>query len=102
MDAGFGATMRKIHNCLVFLLLFVGLPLAVPAADLPDTAYDESEVPPYESSLPISNLIVQIAGANQTALWETRAVLKVPWLQISKPIPLSAKPVMCTGAPRFT
>jgi len=43
--------MRKSRS-IVALLLFLGFgtSLAVPAEDLPETAYDESETLPYEST----------------------------------------------------
>jgi len=43
--------MRKPRCILVILLLSVfGVSLAVPAEDLPETAYDESETLPYEGT----------------------------------------------------
>jgi hypothetical protein len=95
--------MRRIHTCLVFFaLLVLGFSPAFPAEDLPDTAYDESETQPYESSPSISSLMAQTPSATQTALSETQAVRNALRLQTSTPFLLSAKPVTRTDAPRFT
>jgi len=51
--------MRKLHCVLALLVAMVfGLSLAVPAEDIPDTAYDESESMPYMSALSLS-LVLQ-------------------------------------------
>jgi hypothetical protein len=43
--------MRDSRSILVLLVAFLfGLSFAVPAEDVPDTPYDESEVLPYESA----------------------------------------------------
>jgi hypothetical protein len=44
--------MKKTRSVLVLLLLLLGLgvSLAVPAEDVPETAYDESETLPYLSA----------------------------------------------------
>jgi len=95
--------MRGIPTYLVFFVVLVlGLSPALPAEDLPDTAYDESETQPYESSVPISNLIAQTASATQTALSETQALESAPRLQTSTPFPLSAKPIARDDAYRFS
>ena len=92
--------MRRIYTCFVFLVvLVVGFSPAVPAEDLPNTAYDESETQPYESSPLVSNLMVQTASATQAALSET---LAVPRLQRSTPFLLSAKSLTAAGAHCFT
>ena len=42
--------MRRPYSILVLcVLLGFGMPLAVPAEDVPETAYDESEALPYEA-----------------------------------------------------
>jgi len=95
--------MRKTHSCLVFLMILVlGLSPALPAEDLPGTAYDESETLPFESSLPISKLIARISSATQTAMSETHAVRNATNPQVSTPILLSARPISRTDSPRFT
>jgi len=43
--------VREVRLALVFVLAMVlGLFLAVPAEDVPETAFDESETQPYEGS----------------------------------------------------
>lgn len=54
--------VRKSRSALILLvLLFFSFSLAVPAEDLPETAYDESEASPYQGTPLISNLISQVA-----------------------------------------
>ena len=56
--------MTKPHPTLVLLmLLFLGFSLAVPAEDLTETAYNESEGQPCESSPPIFNLMPSAAAS---------------------------------------
>ena len=56
--------MRKPRFALIlFVLLFFGLSLAVPAEDLAETAYDESETSPYEITPLFSNLMSQAAAS---------------------------------------
>jgi hypothetical protein len=95
--------MRRIYTCLVFFVVVVlGLSPALPAEDLPDTTYDESETQPYEGAPSISNLMAQTASATQTALSETPGALNALRLQRSTSFLRSAKPVTRTDAPRFT
>jgi hypothetical protein len=55
--------MRKPHCALVlFLLLAFGLSLAVPAEDVPETPYDESEALPYEGTPVFSIVAPQASG----------------------------------------
>lgn len=52
--------MRKPRSAVLFFVLLVfGLSLAVPAEDVPETAYDESGASPYLSTPLFSNLISQ-------------------------------------------
>jgi len=89
-------------TCLVFVaVLVLGLVSAIPVEDLPQTSYDESETQPYEGSLPISNLAAQTASVTQTTLSETQAGRSPLSLQASTPLPLSARPITRTDAPRF-
>ena len=68
-----------MHTCVVlFVLLVLGLSPALPAEDLPGTAYDESETQPYESSPSISNLMAETAFVSQTALSEIQVVQNMP------------------------
>jgi hypothetical protein len=92
-----------MHTCLVlFVLLVLGLSTALPAEDLAETTYDESEAQPYESSPSISNLMRQIASAIQTALSEIQAVQNAPRLQTATPFLLSIKAITRADARRFT
>jgi hypothetical protein len=50
---------------VLFVLLAFGVCLAVPAEDLPETAYDESEGLPYEPTPLLSAVVVQ-ASAQMT------------------------------------
>lgn len=45
---------RPCFVLILFALLGFGMSLAVPAEDVPETAYDESESLPYEMTLPQS------------------------------------------------
>jgi len=59
--------MRKSRPPLVvFVLLFLGLSLAVSAEDPMETAYDESEAQPRESTPLISNVTPQAPSATPT------------------------------------
>jgi hypothetical protein len=65
--------MRKSWLILLyFVVLVLGLSLAVPAEDLPETAYDESEAAPYEITPRFSCVMSQAAalavGAVRSAL----------------------------------
>jgi hypothetical protein len=52
--------MRRASSILVlFVLLAFGASLAVPAEDVPETAYDESESLPYEMTPPLSGDLAQ-------------------------------------------
>ncbi len=59
--------MRKPRPPLVlFVLLFLCLSLAFPARDVMETAYDESEDQPCESTPLVSNVTPQAASATST------------------------------------
>jgi hypothetical protein len=65
--------MRKPRSAfLFFVLLVLGLSLAVPGEDVPETAFDESEAASYEStplfSTPISQVAVPATGAVRSAV----------------------------------
>ena len=56
--------MNKTRCILIlFVLLGLGVSLTVPAEDVPETAYDESEALPYEGALPFSTLAPQQESA---------------------------------------
>ena len=95
--------MKRMHTCVVlFVLLVLGLSPALPAVDLPGTAYDESETQAYESSPSISNLMAETAFVSQTALSEIQAVQNVLRLQTATPFLRSVKPIARADADRFT
>ena len=59
--------MAKARSVLVLLVaLMLGLCLAVPAEDVPETAYDESDSLPFQGTLPFSveipNPFVEVLG----------------------------------------
>jgi len=94
--------MRRAYTCVVFLMMLVsGLAYAVPAEDLPDTSYDESESQPCESRLPISSLMEQTASATRTAVSEAPAARTATLLQTTTSSPLGAKPVARPVGHRF-
>lgn len=72
--------MRKLHCLLVLLVALVfGLSFAVPAEDMPDATSDESESMPYESALPLSLVLPELACALQVTpvgRSDSRPVLK--------------------------
>jgi hypothetical protein len=56
--------MRKPRFALLFFVVLVlGLSLTVPAADLTETAYDESDALPYEGTPLISDVMTQAAAS---------------------------------------
>lgn len=64
--------MRKPRSVLIFLLLLgFGLSLAVPAEDVPETPYDESETLPYERTPLFSITVTQ--PSDRTAKAEPRS-----------------------------
>lgn len=66
---GLRVRMRKLRSILVlFVALVLYISLASPAEDLPETAYDESEVLPYECTPLFSGVAMQqYARAPQSA-----------------------------------
>jgi len=76
--------MRRMRTCVVFFVLLVlALSPALPAEDVPTTAYDESEAQPYDNSPPISNLGAETASVTQTALSEIQPLQNAPRSQNS-------------------
>jgi len=66
--------MGESRFCLVvFVALVLGLSLMVPAVDVPETAYDESEALPYEGT---------------------------PWLSLAAPEPFAEAPALRNHASR--
>jgi len=51
------------YTRVLVVLLVMSLSLTVPAEDLPETAYDESEALPYEITPLISDVMPQAAGS---------------------------------------
>jgi hypothetical protein len=56
---------RRCSILVLFVLLAFGLSLAVPAEDVPETVYDESETLPCESTPPFS-IVVPLVAARTT------------------------------------
>ena len=51
------------HYAMIFgLILILGLSVTVPAEDVPETAFDESEFPAYESTPRFAILAPKVAG----------------------------------------
>jgi hypothetical protein len=68
--------MKKPRSALVILVLLVlGLSCAVPAEDLAETAYDESEALPYEGTALISDVVSQTAASTSQAVQSTHRLL---------------------------
>ncbi len=61
--------MRKLRSVLVLLAVFaLSLSFAVPAEDVQETAYDESEALPYESTPLFSIMLEESERAAQLVL----------------------------------
>jgi len=73
--------MRKPRSALLFFVLLVlGLSIAVPAEDLPETAYDESEGLPYEGAPIISDVMPSAtASPTQATPSDVRPQLATPF-----------------------
>ena len=56
---------RPCFVLILFVLLGFGVSLAVPAEDVPETAYDESEALPYEGT-PLFSIVVPLAAGRTT------------------------------------
>jgi hypothetical protein len=73
--------MRRVSSILVlFLLLAFGASVAVPSEDVPETAYDESEAPPYETTPLFSTVTSPLfAGTTHAPLSSSRHEVEVRW-----------------------
>jgi hypothetical protein len=61
--------MRVLHSLLVLLAAFaLSLSFAVPANDVPESPYDESEALPYEAAPLFSIMLQESARALQSVL----------------------------------
>jgi hypothetical protein len=59
--------MRKPRSALVLLVLLgLGVSVGVPAEDMPETAYDESETLPFEGTPPFSIVVPEAVAARPT------------------------------------
>jgi hypothetical protein len=85
--------MRKSRpQFILFVILLLGLSLAVPAEDLTETAYDESEAQPCEST-PLNSGTPQAASATPTVrIAEGR--------QLTSPTQVTASRINVTDAHR--
>ena len=87
--------MRSLWAILVLLVfLGFGVSLAVPAEDVPETAYDESEGLPYEGT-PLFSVVVPQAAARTT-----RAVPNSSRDELGAPSPLPSAGVCDADALR--
>ena len=87
--------MRKPRCILVLLVVLgFGLYLAIPAEDVPETAYDESEAVPYEST-PLFSIVMPLAPARMT-----QAVPNSLHPKLGAPSPLTLAHVRDTDANR--
>ena len=89
--------MRTLWSVLVLcVLLGFGVSLAVPAEDVPETAYDESEGLPYEGT-PLFSIVVPllVARTNQAVPSSLHPRLGAPSL-------FAPAPVLDTDALRLT
>lgn len=88
--------MRRPRSTLIlFVLLILGLSLAVPAEDLMETAYDESESLPYQRALLISDLVPRATAAT------TQAVRSAGQGQFAGPFRIGALRINGGDAHRF-
>jgi hypothetical protein len=55
----------RVESDILLVLMSFGLSLAVPAEDVPETSYDESEALPYEST-PVFSIVVARAVVSET------------------------------------
>ena len=80
--------MKRLRYTWLFVVLLVmGLSLAVPAEDLAETAYDESEALPYESAPQISDTMLQpTASAAEAMPGARRRELATPSQGMAMPI----------------
>ncbi len=75
-----GAQMRTWRSALIFAMAYVlTLGYAVPAEDAPDTAYDESELLPYEATPPFA--IVMPKGVTESTPRSRTPSRKTPVLE---------------------
>lgn len=71
--------MRRAGSILVlFVLLTFGAALAVPAEDIPETPYDESESLPYEATPLFSIALPQVAARTQVPVSSGHPKLVTP------------------------
>jgi hypothetical protein len=89
--------MRRRCSILAFcILLAFGVSLAVPAEDVPETAYDESEALPYEGT-PLFSIVVPLVAARTT-----QAVPSSLLPELGTPSPSPSARVRDTNAKRPT
>jgi len=76
--------VRKLRSGFVLLLaIILGLSLAAVPEDVPETAFDESETPPYESTPLFSIVVPQVAAqAPEDGLTCVSAPHFSPWTEL--------------------
>ena len=80
--------MRKLDQGYVyFLILILGLSLGLPAPDISETSYDESEALPYLSTLSFSTTVPPEAASRTTR--RVLRSLQLPLCATSRPVPAS-------------
>ena len=68
--------MKKPRSALIIVvLLILGLSWVVPAEDLAETAYDESEALPYEGTPLLADVVSQTAASTTQAARSTLRLL---------------------------
>jgi len=65
---------RPYFTLVLFAVLGLTLFLVIPAEDLSETAYDESELLPYETTPATANLIAQLAASVIQRVPSARAI----------------------------
>ena len=92
--AGKASFVRKPWSVLIiFVLLAFGVSLAVPAEDVPETAYDESEALPFEG-VPLFSIPLQQVAAR------TQVPVSSGHLKLITPSPFTPAHVRDTSADR--
>jgi hypothetical protein len=85
---------RSFFILILFVLLGFSLSLTVPAEDVPETVYDESEGLPYEGT-PLFSIVAPLAAARTT-----QALPNSLHPRLGAPSPFPSASVRDTGANR--
>ena len=94
-------TMKSVHAIVVFLLLLLfGAAFVIPAADSPETAYDESQTQPYTCA-PQSAAMSHVAGAARELLRPVMPVNASAQRPLDSLRPIFATPLRVAVAPNL-